>query len=147
MDDTTIEISGLDDVNRLLGEVPARLARQVFRRALGAAAVPVTAALKPRIPKLTGDLAAHLETNIYVHDDGLTGVASINFGEQGWKARLLETGHRMIGHAPNKTDKGEMVKPEPFMGPATSASADAAIEAFADSVREQLDRNELRLAS
>lgn len=146
MDNTVINISGIDEVEALLRNAPERLVRQAFRRALSAATVPVVQNLKPRIPERTGDLKQHLETKISIHADGLSGVARIGFGSEGWRARLVELGHRMIGHGPENKEIGE-VSAHPFMGPAASASGDAAIEAFTDSMRDSLQVDNLRLAS
>ena len=134
-----IKISGIDEVQALLKAAPARIVRNSFARALAAAAVPVVQALTPRIPVRTGDLAEHLMTDIAIDADGRGGSAQIGFGKEGWKARLVETGHRMVDPHNPKTEYAPVVA-HPFMGPAASASADAAVEAFtevmADSLRD-----------
>jgi HK97 gp10 family phage protein len=142
-----ITISGVDEIQALLRRAPARVVRNSMARALAAAAVPVVRALEPRIPVDTGDLAKHLMTDIAIDADGRGGTAQIGFGKEGWKARLVEYGHRELGHEPDKKDLGTVAH-HPFMGPAAMASADAAVEAFTEVLSESLrDGDALKHAS
>ncbi len=146
MDEFEISVLGLDDVSALLGAAPKQIVKAAFARALAAAAALVASELDARTPKHTGDLRAHLVTDIAIDAEGRGGTAQVGFGKEGWKARLVETGHRMIGHQPDKKDLG-VVAPHPFMGPAAIASADEATEAFAETLSESLQGDILKNAS
>ena len=49
----------------------------------------------------------------------------------------VEYGHAMVGHRPGKKDLGT-IPPHPFMRPGFDASADAAVDAFAESLAATL---------
>jgi HK97 gp10 family phage protein len=137
-DEFSISISGIDEACALLDRVPKETARVGIARSLAAAAVPIVEAVDARTPVgATEELKAALNTDISLDSDGYGGSASINFGKQGHVANFVEYGHRMIGHKPGKKELGE-VKPHPFMRPAAAASADAAVEAFTETLEREL---------
>jgi HK97 gp10 family phage protein len=131
MDDgISVEIEGLEDALKQLDELPLVVVKRTFREALDAACVPVLEALLAEpIPFLTGDLRAHVMFAIKIDPDGHGGTAYIGFGDAGWKARLVEYGHRMVGHKPDLKELG-FVRSHPFMRPAAEVSWEAAVEAF-----------------
>ncbi len=132
-----IQIRGIEEVCALLDSAPSRIVKHAFARALAAAAVPIVQELEARAPAHTGDMKAHLIADIAVDQDGKGGQAQIGFGKQGYIARLVEFGHRMIGHRPNKKELGS-VPCHPFMRPAAEAAAQAAVDAFTESMQESL---------
>jgi HK97 gp10 family phage protein len=131
-------ISGIEETVESLSQLPTRLVRGVYGKALTAAVLPVVEALEPRIPVEHGDLKEALASDIAIDADGKGGVAQIGFGKEGWKARLVEFGHRMIGHKPERKDLGE-VQQHPFMRPAAAVSAEASIDAFSASLKQSVD--------
>jgi Bacteriophage HK97-gp10, putative tail-component len=153
--DELIKITGIDEVCAMLTAAPKNIVRGAYGKALAAAAVPIVEALEPRIPSRNnlfdeesfrplagtaeeGTLKDALVTDIAIDEEGKGGVLSVGFGgKAGHIANFVEYGHRMIGHKPKLKDLGE-VKPYPFMGPAADASADAAIDAFAQSIEESV---------
>src|SRR4051794_31704975 len=132
-DEFNITVSGIDDVCKELSELPKSITKNVFARALAAAAVPVVQALRARCPVATGELRDHITTDIQIHAEGKGGTAQVGFGNEGYKARFIEYGHRIVGHAPNHKELGA-VESKPFMRPATVASAEASITEFAEVV-------------
>jgi hypothetical protein len=124
------------------------IAKNAFARALTAATVPIVEALEPRTPSTVfdgesfsfkstgkGTLSGSIVTDVAIDSKGRGGRAQVGFGRQGFKARMVEFGHRMIGHKPGLKDTGKVVRAHPFMRPAAATSGDAAIEAFTDSMR------------
>jgi HK97 gp10 family phage protein len=139
-DEFQITVSGIEEVCAALDKMPQRLVKGAYAKALTAASVPVVEALTARTPVDTGDLAAHIKTDIAINAQGKGGRVQVGFGTKGHVARFVEFGHHMIGHEPTKKELGT-VQPHPFMRPATETAADAAVEAFADSIRASVNSN------
>jgi hypothetical protein len=155
----TTEITGLNETIKALSDAPANVAKGAYGKALTAATVPVIKALDPRIPialiaggiaHRIGALKSALTFEIAVDANGRGGLARIGFGKQGFVARMVEYGHRMVGHKPKSVDwkrfrekqMGEFEKPVPpypFMAPATISASEQAVEAFAAATKEALD--------
>jgi len=131
----------------MLTQAPRQIAKYAVVRALAAACKPVVAALEIATPIMAdgsihhrppaGALKAHVITEIALLQDGTGGRAQIGFGRFGFYARMVEYGHRMIGHNPKKRSLGA-VSPHPFMGPVVAETADAAVDAFAKSIADSL---------
>jgi len=133
-----INVTGIEDVCKELEQMPTRLVKNAFARALAAASVPVAQSVLARTPVQTGALKQHLLTDIAVSAEGKGGTAKVGFGKFGHIARFVEYGHREIGHKPDKKELGT-VSPKPFMRPAVETSAEASIEAFAESIRDSVN--------
>lgn len=132
-----IDIRGIEETIRELERAPERIVKGAFARALTASAAVIMKAVNPRTPVEHGDLKAALTFDVAIDSQGRGGVAKIGFGKLGWKARLVEYGHRMIGHKPGKKQSGQ-VTAHPFMRPALETSAEEAIEAFRVSLEESV---------
>jgi HK97 gp10 family phage protein len=139
--DELIKVTGIEEVCAWLKAAPKNIVKGAYVKGLAAAAVPVVEALEAATPQDTGKLKESIVFDIALDADGNGGVLSVGFsGEEGHIANFVEYGHRMIGHKPRKKDLGE-VKPHPFMRPAAAASADDAIEAFAQSIEESMNES------
>jgi HK97 gp10 family phage protein len=130
MNELGIQIEGLDNCITQLEGLPARIVKGAFGQALAAGAIPIVEALETRTPVDTGLLKESIQSEISISSEGKGGSLAVGFGKQGQIARLVEVGHRAVGHKPNKTDTGKVVQPHPFMRPALAASQQEAIEAF-----------------
>jgi len=154
-----IQISGIEEACAMLENVPKDMRRVAFARALTAAAVPVVSSLRKWTPvqdwwttdpggifRSPGSLQEGIKTNIFISEQG--GRASVNFGKYGPIALWLEYGHRIVAHGATWSDrmknyagkilgKGE-VPSKPFVRPAAAESAQAAVEAFTESLTETL---------
>src|ERR1051326_314947 len=115
-DEFEIEITGIEEACAMLDRVPKETAKVGIARALAAGAVPIVQAVDVATPVSekneqwdeegfreipgtgTGQLKSALHTDVYLHEDGFGGTASINFGKMGHVANWVEYGHRMIGH-------------------------------------------------
>lgn len=151
-----ISITGIAEVQALLTAAPKKVVKRAFTKALIAACIPVVSELEVRTPvsadnelfdaesfsKIegtgTGKLKSAIMSDVAIHADGIGGTAQVGFGRQGKKARLVEMGHRMVGHKPGLKDLNKPVPPNPFMAQAFAASVDAALQAFADAMLEAL---------
>lgn len=140
MGDFRINIRGIDETCDALTRMPKRMVKTSFAKALAAAAVPVSQALAVRAAKhrVTGEMIAHQVSEIEVDAEGKGGRVSIGFGNQGYKARLVEFGHRMVTHEPKHVEVG-LVMPQPFMRPAAADAAEASVEAFDNSLTEDVE--------
>lgn len=158
-DQFTINISGIDDVCKNLTDMPQRLVKGAYGKALAAAAIPVITELEPRVPVHTGLLKESIVTDIFINSEGKGGNIKVGFygnsktGDQGYIARMVEYGHRMVGPKPksvswkrfreeNHNRLGD-VEPHPFMRPAAAASADAAIAAFGQSIEQSMNEDKI----
>jgi hypothetical protein len=117
----SISVEGIEEVCALLSEAPKDVVRRTLAKALTAATVPVVQTLNSKVPELTGDLAVHVATDVARWED----------------ARQVESGHRMNGHKPLKKYLGQ-VAAHPFMRPSAADSAEAAVEAFGNSVQDSI---------
>jgi len=149
-----VTISGIEETLDLLDSAPRNIVMLGYGRAARAAMNVIGRALLARTPieqaaskkkgragkawhdKSRAALARSMRIDVTV-DSGGNGVsASVGFaGEQATVANALEYGHAMVTHA------GETIgqeKPHPFMRPAFDASADAALEAFTESLADTL---------
>jgi hypothetical protein len=138
--DVTIEVN-FDDLARDLADMPRRIVEGCFADALAAGAAPVEDAIRQRTPEAAGDptsakkygrLVDVLSTDIAVDAQALEGTADIGFDDHGpgYIARFLEYGHRS-GH-------GKFTPAHPVVRPAAAASEDAAVDAFVESLTDQI---------
>jgi hypothetical protein len=146
--DTTITVSGLDESIKMLSDAPRDVVARGFLRAFEAAGDVIIGELWPRVPidlKAAmnaahggkGALVTQLDSFIELDSQFRGGTMEIGFGPLGHIALWNEYGHRMVGHKPKKKEIGE-VPAHPFMRPAFDASAEAAIDAFANALTEYL---------
>ena len=149
-----ITISGVEETLDLLTSAPRNIVILGYGRAARAAMNVVARELVARTPieqaaskkkgrtgkawhdKSRAKLVSSVKIDVTVDSGGNGVAASVGFaGEQATVANALEYGHAMVTHA------GETIgqeKPHPFMRPAFDASADAALEAFTESLADTL---------
>ena len=138
-----IDIEGIEDCITQLNALPPRIVKGAFGKALAAAAVPIVAALEPRTPVDTGLLVSSIKSDIAVSSEGKGGKLNIGFGKQGYVARMIEFGHRIVGHMPKRIDTGKFKDGKPFMRDATAVSSEAATTAFRDTLLASLDEGQI----
>lgn len=157
-------ITGIEEVQAFLSEAPKVLIAQGYLKALQAGSDVIRAELDPRIPiresdlvtvamkgeRHPGDLKRALMVEITLDAKYRGGEANVGFGNQGFVARMVEYGHRLVGRKPKGMSRKRFreegkaygqVPPHPFMRPAADASADAAIAAVAKSLEETVKQN------
>jgi HK97 gp10 family phage protein len=151
--DINLQITGLEQVQRALADLPAQIVTKAYARALDRAAGVIAAEVEERAPERDdGLLKDSIVVSVEVATDRRGATATVGYSgaqdESGYPADLLalwtEYGHRMIGHQPGKkplagpnTPDG-LVVPHPFMRPAFEASSERAIEVFQEVLVEEL---------
>jgi len=76
-DDVTVNIRGLEDLQRKLEEIGHNVAKRGVRQALRAGAVPVREAMAAAAPKDSGFLSEHIDIKTRMDKDELAGAAFI----------------------------------------------------------------------
>ena len=150
-----MEVIGLTETLAMLDALPKSVVLAGYSKALHAAAKVIEDELDLRTPiQLAveggdlivqgGELKAAIMHEVTLDSNYRGGYAEVGFGRQGYKANLVEYGHRMVGHRPERkqlrgprTPDG-MVRPYPFMRPTTEAAHEAAVNAFANSLKETI---------
>lgn len=134
----------------MLRDAPRTVVARSFLKGFEAAAAVIEEELEIRTPVRTstlwndeafrefktqtgGDLKAALMHVTTLDSNFKGGLLEVGFGKQGHVANFVEYGHRMVTHRPGQRQVGQ-VAAHPFMRPAFDASADRAINAFADQV-------------
>ena len=134
-----ITVTGLNECVQMMEDAPGNIVALGYARATNAAMNVVAEAVISRTPVEHGDLAKALVINVKVDPppSAKGGAAELGFGKQDHIAMWVEYGHAMVGHRPGKKDLGT-IPPHPFMRPGFDASADAAVDAFAESLAATL---------
>lgn len=81
MDDFTMEIKGLDELQKTLEELPLKVAKRGLRKALQNGGAQIQAGMVTLAPKDTGFMAEHFGVKIKIDRDQISGSAFI--GPQG----------------------------------------------------------------
>jgi|SRR5665213_3365535 len=153
MSDFNITVEGLDETVAMLENAPRTIAARGYRKALQAGADVIAKAVEERTPIKSedtggllseGELRASLMTDVELDTQLQGGVAEIGFGNDVGNVPLwLEYGHRILPHNPASRKSQEyldsvkgFVPAKPFMRPAADASAEAAVDAFAESLAQ-----------
>ena len=146
-------VTGLTETIATLESLPKNIVALGFLKALEAAAVVIEREVERRTPirleisggdlaVAGGSLKAAIMHTVTLDSQYRGGFADVGFGKQGWKANLVEFGHVMRGHKPDKKllivkSTGQpWVPAHPFMRPAAEFASDAATQAFADVLRD-----------
>jgi HK97 gp10 family phage protein len=147
-----VNVTGLAELERALNELPDKVAKNVARAALRAAAAPVLEEARRLVPVKSGKLRDSLRITTSLR--GGVPKAFVKVGPGGKKyrgtfyANMIERGtskhliagplyfggqwHRFAQH------KG--AKKRPFMRPAADSQAKAAVDAFAAKMRDRLTK-------
>lgn len=145
MADFNITIEGLDETIAMLEQAPRNVVARGFLRAAQAGTSVIADELERNTPIKEEDTGGKLDKgelreSVMIDtelDSQFRGVSSdVGFGKNGYVAYWLEYGHRIVGHKPNKKDTGKEVAAKPFVRQSADASAEAAIDAFTESLKE-----------
>lgn len=144
-----VQITGIDQVNRALTELPSLLIARVFYEALDRAGGVIAAEIAARAPEGEyEELRDNVIVVVGVDHEKQGGTALIGFSravsERTEKpldliAYWVEVGHVMETHDHRKPKNGlQFVPPHPFVRPAFAASGDRAIEVFQEALIDGL---------
>lgn len=144
-----VTITGVEEVCRDLGQMPAALVIRSFYQGLSSSGGVLVEELLARTPE-RHDENARPEDQIPLRDDiqaQITldsnlrgGFIEVGFGRTGYIANWLEYGHKLVGHKPGNKVLGAVPRTTVgaaafgFMRRAGDAGADRAIAAFIDTV-------------
>jgi HK97 gp10 family phage protein len=132
-----ITIRGLREIMDGLNKLPDRLRRNLVNGAVLAGARSLRDSARARAPERTGTLKKSIKAQRGRAKSSTQVVARCVATDP--VAHLVEYGHVMRGHRPDKKDLGE-VAPHPFMRPALDEGGPAAIQAAVDYIRDRADR-------
>jgi hypothetical protein len=143
MSDGGITVRGIPEVQGFLRAFPNVLVMGCFAKALSRAGGVFEAELRANMPETDystsseeyGHLLDNLLSEVIIDTKGQGGKVKVGFGRKGMIAMWVEFGHRMLSHD-KKPTKLDRVKANPFMRRAFAAAADAAVDAFIETVRE-----------
>lgn len=157
------KIEGIEETVAMLETAPKNIVARGYLKALSAAGNVIADAVEVRTPRKLedtggnsldlGELRESLMVDVQLDSGFRGGSVDVGFGKNGRVALWVEYGHRIVMHGVTSADrrngyKGKLllrVNPEsfdsnvpayPFMRPAFDASADAAIEAFSNSIQQ-----------
>ncbi|MGD0869068.1 MAG: hypothetical protein ABSB88_05925 [Bryobacteraceae bacterium] len=177
MADEELAVRGIENVCAALSRAPALIVKNCFADALLAGAAPIAQELYVECPVSaknelfddetftvlkgtgTGKMKSKIVADVRIDPAGRGGDLQVGFGNQGFKARMVEYGHRCVTHWAEKIlvsrpgkrhryrksggheDTGKTAAPNPFMGRAAASSAAAAIEAFDVTLAASLEQH------
>ncbi len=138
-------VTGLDEVNQMLDELPKVIVARAWLKALQAGAKVMEEYLISNTPEADeGDRKEdlpHLKDSsvieITLDSQFRGGIARVGFGKMGNVALWVEYGHRIVGHKPNKKVLGQYA-PHPFMSTSVSQAYEATVAAFQSALVETL---------
>lgn len=152
-----LRITGLEQVQRMLAELPKAMVTVAFGTALDQAGGVIAGHVAGRAARLNDasdtPLSEHVTVQVRVDVDNRGGIAIVGFDQsqdertgipQDLKAFLVEFGHRMIGHKPGLKElvgpntPGGAVIARPFMRPALEDSWEGAVRVFAETLIDGL---------
>lgn len=152
-----LRITGLEQVQRALAELPKAMVTVAFGAALDQAGGVIAGQVAGRAARLNDasdtPLSEHVTVQVQVDTDNRGGIAIVGFDSsqdertgipQDLKAFLVEFGHRMVGHKPGRKQlagpatPGGYVVPQPFMRPALEDSWEQAVRVFAEALIDGL---------
>lgn len=154
-DEFTVEIKGLDELQKAMEELPLKVAKKGLRAALKAGAAPMLNGMHAGAPKKTGFMAEHFGVKLKINRDELAGSAFI--GPQGKVdyPEYLSGAYRIVRKANGKVKKvgkiavativrffefgtSKMAK-KPFMTQAFETNKEAALEAIIEKLRDAVE--------
>jgi HK97 gp10 family phage protein len=140
MDDIKITMFNFTQIERALDELGPKLGKKALSKAIKAGIGVIDTAVGNTTPVKTGALKGAKKVRISMKGDYKSGKATLGFGKQGYKAKWIEFGHKLVkGKKSSGTRKVYgRVKANPFVRTAFDATKQQSIEAFAEVIAEEL---------
>lgn len=160
-----IQVKGLAELHKVLQNLPEQLEKKVLRNALRAGANEFKKAAQAQVPVKSGALRKSIRVKTSARKGRYRLKATVTAGNaEAWYSHLIEfgTGAYYTGSGKSvgkeyeiKPAKGKAlfflgmardavvhpgIQPQPFMRPAFDSGSEAAINAFAESVRKRLSK-------
>lgn len=167
MGKVTFELRGGAELDKLLEELPKRVATRLGRNAVNAGARVIAAEARRRAPVETGDLKKAIRVRskrsrlpITLRLNSVEATAGVG-GREGPLAHIIEFGtapHRIVA-SPGKVLRFEVggdvrfakavqhpgAAPKPFLRPAAESKAGAALQQIGDNLGKGIEREALKL--
>jgi HK97 gp10 family phage protein len=139
MPEVTTEIKGLRELKANLERLGPAIAKGVMTEGLEAGGAVLMEAIGERTPVHRGVLKEHIVMATEVAPSGAAGRVKVGFGDEGYKAKWVEFGHRQVSHGP-ASERKEIghVAAHPFIRPGFDASKEAAREKVIEVIRAQV---------
>lgn len=143
-----IKITGIEEVCANLDKIARTFENRVVSKALDAAVVPVMNGLETNTPVGDDPTSGELKAAVMYDKEPIESggvVAHVGFGEeQGMVAHWVEYGHRLLHMSEIEKDKllkitKGRVPAHPFIRPTAEETAQEAFDAFAESIKQQVD--------
>ena len=148
-----LHIQGLAELHKALQQLPEELEKKILRGALGAGARVMKKAAQERVPVKSGALRKSVRVKTSARKGRYRLKATIVAGnKEAFYAHMVEFGtarHMIRAGAKKALLFGGVMReqvehpgadPHPFMRPALDASSEAAVQAFAEHVRQRLEK-------
>lgn len=137
---TTIKVTGLDEIDRVLRGLPSQVTHQIMSNAHADSAKPLIGLAKVLVRKKSGNLADSIGVRrTSLKKTGLVGLVQVGplrgGGRKGYHGHLIEYGHRIV------TKLGKTVgfsRKFPFMEPAFNSTKGQIESNIADNVGKRL---------
>ena len=128
-------IEGVDfeGVTAMFDDLSNRMKKRAIRAGLKAAIDIVEAEILPNTPVNDGILKENAVTHVRTNGNKIMGMATFGYGGQSREALLVEYGHKVVGHEPDKKELGSE-EPKPWIMPGWDKAMPAALEAFEDAI-------------
>lgn len=134
----TVQVSGLDDLERKLYELPSKFAKRAMREAIKPAIDIWRQEISSRAPRDTGWLASNTWTKIRTRSRDESGIGMVGFAYKQNPARHQK-------HVPSAVNEdfwyemGTVNQPaRPFMRPAFESKASAVLDVFTSKLKQIL---------
>lgn len=144
-DEIRVELRGVRELQYKLDSLQSGVRQRIVQAGLQAAADVFANALRAAAPVRTtrgerppGELRDSVATKVTVAPNGSEGTARIGFEHLGQLAHWLEFGHNIKSGKGASSKTVGYAKPHPFVRAAADAARTAALQAFVDTVKEQL---------
>lgn len=147
-------ITGLDELQKFLDQLPAKIEANIMRSALAAGARVIGKEAKRNVPVRRGGLRASIRVSSRLKNGKVT--ASVKAGNKNaWYWRFVEFGTRPHDIKPKNRKSlffagmnKEIVhhpgaRPHPFMRPALDSQSAAAIQAVGEQIKKRLTKQGL----
>ncbi len=118
-----VEISGLDAVNAQLRKLAGKQGKKAIRTGMRKSLKPVLAALRSKVPKVTGTLAKNIKIKTVRSRRGIK--LTVGFGDKSWKPGKYYGTFAVLPTKHNKIVKGQTVFDEVFRAQGEAAKSQA----------------------
>ena len=157
MMDSTIQISGLDQLSSLLGQLPAKMEANILRGALRAGMNVIRDEARRYVPVDSGELRKSIRVSARIKGGKV--YATLKAGNrEAFYAHMIEFGHfvrnpgealkggrrsRAAQRAMLRASGAQFVSARPFLRPALDSKSSESVVAVADYIRGRLEKEGL----